>query len=129
MKPVVAVLFTLTLVLTGCGGSSDAGGTKKSAEAPAEARKAANGKFACKDIWVIGKSLPKDYEGCNRADGSVADAVFYDCKDGGKLASSADSDSLPSGMGSFFALYGGAMKKGDPNSKAYNNAFNKCMAS
>jgi hypothetical protein len=119
MKPFAAVLVTLALVLTGCGGGVGGGTTKAEAD---------NGRPACKDSWVVGRTLPKDYVGCNRADDSVADAVFYQCKDGGKLANSADSDSLPGGAGSYFALFGGMIKKGDVSSKAYNDALTKCTA-
>jgi len=123
MKPGSVVVLTLTLtlaiVLTGCGGGTE----------QVEAPKAANGKPACSDIWAKGKTLPKDYAGCNRVDGSVAAAVFYDCKGGDKLASSSDAAALPGGAGDFFALYGGRITSGDANSPAYNKTFTKCMAS
>jgi hypothetical protein len=123
MKLAAAIVVTFTLVLSGCGGGKDSG--PKQAPIPT----AANGKPACTDIWAKGNTLPKNYDGCNRVDGSVAEAVFYDCKNGGKLASSSDSDALPGGTGNFFALFGGKVKSGDANSAAYNAAFTKCMAS
>ena len=58
----------------------------------------------CADVWVEGKTLPADYEGCNDGDTFVVLTTVGDCE----LASYEGDEE-------FFANLGGTISKVDPS--------------
>jgi hypothetical protein len=39
----------------------------------------------CADVWLDGKKLPEEYDGCDNLDGSIAGSSWQDCTDGSRL--------------------------------------------
>lgn len=38
---------------------------------------------ACRDVWVVGETLPKDYEGCTADGDKVVTPELFECEEGG----------------------------------------------
>lgn len=95
--------------LTACGGGD--GGSDNPIQ------DAADNAPQCSDVWAVGKTLPKDYEGCMR-DGTIEAAVVYNCDDGSKLTGYDNK---------FFALVGGPIEP--QTDETYSAAFDKCKPS
>jgi len=69
---------------------------------PPDADKAAESLPKCSDIWVEGKTLPEDYEGCQNTGSGLDRGANYACTDG-----KAD---LIGHNDQFFARLGGQIK-------------------
>lgn len=76
----VAALCLATV--TSCGGGGDHSSSK------------------CSEIWVEGKTLPKNYDGCVEDNGDLAAAAIYDCDDGTSFTSWDDR---------FYGIMGGTI--------------------
>ena len=86
MRPIIATLLSL-IVLAACGGQEN-----KPTDEVRETIDAIQDETAewpkCSDVWIEGKKLPDDYEGCVRTvgDDEVAEAgVKIPCPTGGDL--------------------------------------------
>ena len=55
---VILVAALLTISVTGCGGGDSSSSSTPKASGPAETWP------SCDPVWVTGKTLPNDYEGC-----------------------------------------------------------------
>ena len=75
MKKLLAAVL-LAATLTACGGGDDEP-TKDTSESPSAS--AAAELPACPDVWVDGKVLPADYEGCVGEDGTTVEADIKTC--------------------------------------------------
>ena len=108
MKRTLAIGALVLASMSACGGgdsTSDADGqptTAKTASDPLA------GLPQCDDVWVVGKTLAKDYDGCLKNDEALG-TQYDDCADGGRLAYFEPD---------FFALYGGEIKRGDSTAAA-----------
>lgn len=69
----------LAVLLTGCG-----------VDAQVPDSKPAGRTLPCSEVWSVGKSLPKDYEGCTQTDGTTEAAVSIKCEKGGRLVTFDD---------------------------------------
>jgi hypothetical protein len=78
MKNVIVAIL-LTVCLTACGGGDDEPTSTSTPEAPTETTAAELPE--CSEVWVDGKTLPADYEGCVR-DGETVEANPQPCGDG-----------------------------------------------
>lgn len=99
------VALGLASTLLAACGSDDKDGVEEMVD---EMDKAA----ACSDVWVDGKTLPKDYEGCNDGDTFEVAVVAGDC---GLVTYEGDTE--------FYALLGGKITEveslaDDPGYKA-----------
>jgi len=95
--PSVLAAVVLSASLTGCGGES-------------EKEKILSRYPTCSDVWVVGKSLPADYEGCARG-GKIKAASTLICKDGTEISTLDDR---------FWSVDGGPIK--DAGSSGIGNA-------
>jgi hypothetical protein len=88
-------------VPTGVVPSASASGTPGSEFLPDIPKESADALPACSEVWVVGDTLPEDYEGC-RTKGGVDQGARYACTDGGgELIGHNDQ---------FFARLGGVIK-------------------
>jgi len=74
----------LAVSLTGCGGGDSSSSSAPKASGPAETWP------ACDSVWVTGKTLPDDYEGCVIKGNDVAVFSPEQCPSGARYASYAD---------------------------------------
>jgi len=118
----IALVILSLILVAGCGNSTEpnsepsdvtssgteggAPGTQSSTPGsefmPPDADKAAESLPKCSDIWVEGKTLPEDYEGCQNTGGGLDRGANYACTDG-----KAD---LIGHNDQFFARLGGQIK-------------------
>lgn len=112
MKAAITILF-LAVALVGCGGGDDE--TKDLTKA---VESAAEEWPNCSDIWVVGETLPEDYEGCIGKSGDLVPPVVYDCKDGSKLTY-VDEPAA-------FARLGTKVQPGDNQTEEFSAEFDKC---
>ena len=114
MKALAAA--ALTLLLCACGGGEDA---KNPSNAIEETIKQADEWPPCDEVWVVGSTLPKDYEGCTSDDGSIVPIVIaYECADGTTLTF-VDEPAA-------FARIGGEIKVGSNQSNAFGAELDRC---
>lgn len=74
----------------------------------------------CSDVWVDGKNLPGDYDGCLRGDSFVV-APIWDCVDGTQATGFRDR---------FYAVLGGTIYEGNGKKSfdpAYVRVFAPCL--
>ena len=83
---VIMVAALLTVSLTGCGG----GDSSPSSDGAPQASGPAETWPACDQVWVTGKTLAKDYEGCVIKGNSVAVFSPEQCPSGATYASYDD---------------------------------------
>lgn len=70
----------------------------------------------CSDVWVAGKTLPADYEGCTEND-DIATSLIIECVGDDKFTT----------YDGFHAFLGGTIAKGGPpNSQEYLGALSAC---
>lgn len=70
--------LVLILVIAGCGKS----GKEKAAEDFVDS---VNNSPKCSEVWVVGGTIPDDYEGCTDGAGALDPAFSYDCADGSTM--------------------------------------------
>jgi len=78
MKNAIAAIL-LAVTLAACGGGDDEPAAPSTPEATTET--AAAELPECSEVWVDGKTIPADYEGCVR-DGETVEANAKPCGDG-----------------------------------------------
>lgn len=78
MKNAIAAIL-LAVSLTACGGGGDEPTPTSAPESPTES--AAAELPECSEVWVDGKAIPADYDGCVR-DGETVEANAKPCGDG-----------------------------------------------
>lgn len=114
MRTLVTTALPLILVLAfaGCSDSDDGGGDGGSKD---EA-----GTPACSEVWVIGETLPENYEGCMEGNNLTA-VTGYECKDGGSLYALEKG-----GEDAMFGVTGQTI--GDStDEKAYGETYDACL--
>jgi len=107
-----SVLATIAaaLVLGGCGADhnpADPGATPKSESLP-----------ACHQIWVKGRTLPKDYQGCVDSDGVLQVSEVKQCPSSDGALTTYHQD--------YFALLGQKIDRG-VDSTAYQQTYAICF--
>ena len=71
----------------------------------------------CADVWVVGETLPEDYEGCRDDDDVLQLSAYYTCDDGTKLTGYDDR---------LYAVMGSEIR--DHNDNGYVRAFAACKS-
>ncbi|VXB83563.1 hypothetical protein [Aeromicrobium sp. 9AM] len=111
------IALSATLMLASCGGGSD---EPKESSATTTTATSSGTQPKCVDVWVSGKTIPKDYEGCSKGD-TIEAAVTLDCRDGSKFITYDDR---------FFATLGGKITAYEGNGEggaAYQKAYDACF--
>ena len=130
---IVLVLLGLLLV-AGCGNSdqdqpspqptgvvpsSKATGTPGSEFLSPIPKESAETLPKCDDVWVVGKTLPADYSGCQIDGGGVDRGATYACTDGGSELIGYNEQ--------FFARLGGPVRAyGDDEAAFSQELFEAC---
>lgn len=107
--PVLATIAAV-FVLGGCGADhnpADPGATPKSESLP-----------ACHQIWVKGRTLPKDYQGCVDSDGVLQVSEVKQCPSSDGALTTYHQD--------YFALLGQKIDRG-VDSTAYQQTYAICF--
>ncbi|WP_156464523.1 hypothetical protein [Aeromicrobium sp. Root495] len=107
---VLALMLLLPAAVACGGGGSDDASTAGSSSSP-----------ACSDVWMVGKTLPKTYEGCVANGDEQAYMEYGDCTDGRKFIGYA-----PDGGQAYFAGLGGEIGKGSVDDAAWSAALAEC---
>jgi hypothetical protein len=100
-------LTAVVLVTSGCGNNTEQAGADLS------------GLPECKDIWVDGNRLPRDYEGCLAEGGDLVMSSLLACVDGSKLTTHENQ---------FFARLGGRIAAGPGTSTQEAAAYSRALA-
>lgn len=118
MTRLVATVL-LALSLTACGGGNDdKADSDPTTSAPVSDAPESSGTPTCSDVWVVGETLPEDYEGCEEGDTLFA-SVTQDCKDGSVFTSYDDR---------FYAVLGGPIAANvEGDDPAYSAFYDACL--
>jgi len=124
MKKLLAAVL-LAASLAACGGGSDEP-TQEPAESPSESAAAAE-LPKCSDVWVDGKTLPTDYDGCVGDDGKTVAADVQPCGSGPEQFARyevTDDDDIAY---PFIAILGEkVIEYTDDENGPYAKLYNKC---
>lgn len=128
-------LVTLSLVLfAGCGDAGGPSSEPSDVTTPGTATGTPGSEFSspgmdknadalpeCSEVWVVGKTLPKDYAGCKLPEGGIDRGADYACTDGkGDLIGHNEQ---------FFARPGGQIKANGEDDVAFSHElFEVCKA-
>lgn len=106
---------------TGVVPSASATGTPGSEFLTPVPKESAEALPKCSELWVVGQTLPADYEGC-RTEGGIDQGARYPCTDGnGELVGHNDQ---------FFARLGGPIKAyGDDEADFSRELYEVCNPS
>jgi Putative peptidoglycan binding domain len=107
MKAWTVLCAALMLVTSGCAAGSE------------RAEVDLSGVPECADIWVDGKTLPADYEGCVGASGNLVLSAMLACVDGSQFTTHEDL---------FFARVGGTITAGPGRSPETAAAYSKALS-
>ena len=107
LTPLAPASLLLVLALSSCGNQMQADTNENSAEGRAP---------ACADVWTEGTTVPADYTGCEQ-DASLQPLEATTCADGTELTTFADQ---------YFAVLGGQVRAGGPDSASYADALEAC---
>jgi len=123
MKKLLAAVL-LAASLAACGGGSDEP-AQEPAESPSESAAAAE-LPKCSDVWVDGKTLPSDYDGCVGDDGKTVAADVKPCGSGpeqyARYEYTEDDIAYP-----FIGILGEkVIEYTDDENGPYAKLFNKC---
>jgi hypothetical protein len=113
-----ALALVSLILVAGCGGddrdeptpwpsasgivSGKPGSTPGSEFMPPNAKESAAALPKCSEVWVAGKTLPSDYNGCQTEGGGLDRGAVYVCTDGGGQLIGYNDE--------FFARLGGPIK-------------------
>ena len=124
MKKLLAAVL-LAATLTACGGGGDDEPTTDPTESPSES--AAAELPACSDVWVDGKTLPSDYDGCVGDNGKTVAADIKPCGSGPEQFARyevTDDDDIAY---PYIAILGEkVIEYTDDENGPYAKLFNKC---
>ena len=124
MRKMAPVLIVLMFALSACGGGGDA---KNSSDAKSSAggdAKTVSDLTKCSDVWVVGKTLPADYEeGCVEGDTQL-DTASTPCADG---KTSLFIHQTETGKNTHLAITG--LKIQAYAEDAYSKAYDVCQPS
>ena len=105
--PLAPACLLLALALSSCGNQMQAETNENSAEGRAP---------GCEEVWTPGTTVSADYTGCEQ-DGSLQPLEATTCADGTELTTFADT---------YYAVLGGQVETGGPDSAAYADALEAC---
>lgn len=111
-----AAVVALLMLAAGCGGDDK---PKTNLDALAEVADSAP---KCSEVWVVGKALPADYEGCADASGTLIFNAAFQCKDGSELSSFEDRLWVVAPAG----VIADAGAEGTDDDDAYAAAYRAC---
>jgi hypothetical protein len=124
MKKLLAAVL-LAASLAACGGGNDEP-TQEPVESPSESAATAD-LPQCSEVWVDGKTLPSDYDGCVRDDGNAVAADVKPCGSGPEQFARYETTDEDDIAYPYIAILGEkVIEYTDDENGPYAKLFNKC---